>query len=196
MFNTLIHPGDTFEAVKDNNMGSIWLSIIVVILFYFTAVIQVLCGGFLFTKYDPATYNSLWVFVQSAGLIILWAASNWLICTLMGGKGKLKEIIIVTSYSLIPLIFGRIIWVILSNFLLTTESAILGIVTAVSIIYTFIILVIGMLRIHEFTMSRFIGTSLLTVLGMAAIIFLLILIGILVQQFGGFISTILVEIFM
>ena len=58
----------------------------------------------------------------------------------MGGKGKLKEIIIVTSYSLIPLIFGRIIWVVLSNFLLTTESAILGIVTAVSIIYTFIIL--------------------------------------------------------
>ncbi len=53
-----------------------------------------------------------------------------------------------------------------------------------------------MLRIHEFTMTKFVGTSLLTVLGMAAIVFLLILIGILLQQLGGFVSTVLIEIFM
>ena len=60
-------------------------------LFYVSSVIQTLWGGFLFTNYDPGSFNSLWVFVQSFGLIILWVVANWLVTSLASGKGKLKE---------------------------------------------------------------------------------------------------------
>lgn len=196
MLQTPIHPGKTFETIKDNDMGSFGCSVALILLFYISAVLKVLCGGYMFTIYDPATFNSLWVFVRSAGLIILWVVANWLVCTLMGGKGKLKEILVVSAYSLIPIIVERFVWILLSNFMLPSESAFLGILDSVAFIFTFIILCVGMLRIHDFTMTRFIGTGILTVLGIAAIIFLLILIGILLQQLGGFIVTILIEMFM
>ena len=150
----------------------------------------------MFTSYDPGSFNSLWVFVQTIGLVALWVVANWMICTLMGGKGRFKEIIIVTSYSLMPIIIERIIWIALSNILLPTESGFLGILTTVAILYAFLLFIIGMMRIHEFTAGRFLLTSFLTVLSMAAIALLIILVMILVQQFGGFIVTLVTEIFM
>lgn len=196
MINTFFHPGQSFEEIKDKGRGSIKLALILLALFYVTAVAQTLLGGFLFTQYDPGTFNSLWVLVQSAGLIALWVVSNWLVCTLAGGKGKIKEIIIITCYSLMPMILGRVVWTILSNFMLPSEGSFLGILTTVAILYTFIMLVIGMLRIHDFTMTKFVGTSLLTVLMMAAIIFLIILIIMLLQQLGGFVMTVFIELLM
>lgn len=196
MINTFFHPGQSFEEIKDKGRGSINLALILLALFYVTSVAQTLLGGFLFTQYDPGTFNSLWVLVQSAGLIALWVVSNWLVCTLAGGKGKIKEIIIITCYSLMPMIVGRVLWTILSNFMLPSEGSFLGILTTVALLYTFIMLVIGMLRIHDFTMTKFVGTSLLTVLMMAAIIFLIILIIMLLQQLGGFVMTIFIELLM
>ena len=192
----LIHPGLAFEEIKDKKRGSSRVATVILLLFYVSAVVEVLWGGFLFTKYDPGTFNSLWVFVQSAGLVALWVVANWLVTTLMGGKGKLKEIYVVTCYSLTPIIASRVIYIILTNFLLPTEGSFLGILTTVATIYMGLLLVIGMMRIHDYTIGRFIGTTLLTVFGMAAIIFLMILVGILLQQLGGFVATILTELLM
>lgn len=194
--SVLLHPGLAFEELKDKKRGSIRVASVILLLFYVSAVVQVLWGGFLFTKYDPGTFNSLWVFVQSAGLVALWVVANWLVTTLMGGKGKLKEIYVVTCYSLTPIIASRVIYILLSNILLPTEGSFLGILTTIAIIYAGLLLVIGMMRIHDFSFTRFLGTTLLTVFGMAAIIFLMILVGILLQQLGGFVATIAMELLM
>ena len=52
----------------------------------------------------------------------------------------------------------------------------------------------GLIKIHDFSMARLIGTSVLSLAGVAAIVFLGITIVILVQQFGGFITTVVSEI--
>ena len=122
MFKTLIHPVLAFEEIKEKKQGSIVISAVLVALFYVTAVIQVLCGGFLFTQYDPATFNSLWVLARSAGLVVLWIISNWMICTLMQGKGTAREITIVTSYSLLPIIIERVLRIAFTNVLLPSEA--------------------------------------------------------------------------
>ncbi|MBQ1187119.1 MAG: YIP1 family protein [Clostridia bacterium] len=194
--SALIHPGLAFEEMKDKKRGSVKVALVILLLFYVSAVIQVLWGGFLFTKYDPGTFNSLWVLVQSVGLVALWVIANWLVTTLMAGKGKLKEIFVVTCYSLMPIIGARVIYIVLTNFLLPTEGSFLGILTTAAMIYTGLLLVIGMMRIHDYSMGRLIGTSLLSVFGMAAIIFLMILVGILLQQLGGFVATIVTELLM
>lgn len=194
MFSTLFHPGNAFETIKDKKQGSLLIAFVILIIFYVTAVIKQLFGGFLFTSYDPATFNSLWVFVQSMGLVVLWIISNILVCSLMDGKGTTKEIIVVTSYSIVPIIFERIVWVILTNMLLPEESAFLSILSTVSIIWTGILLIIGMMRIHEYNFGKFVGTSILSILGVAAITFLLVLVGILLQQLGGFVITVFTEL--
>lgn len=194
MFKTLIHPVLAFEEIKDKKQGSIGLSVLLIGLFYVTAVIQVLCGGFMFTQYDPATFNSLWVLVRSAGLVVLWIFSNWMICTLMQGKGTMREICIVTSYSLLPIIIERVLRLVFTNVLLPSEAMFLTGFDAIAIGFTAILLIIGLLKIHEFTMSRLVGTSVLSIGWLAVLVFLIILVGMLVQQIGGFAVTVFLEL--
>ena len=194
MFKTLIHPALTFEEIKEKKQGSITISVVLIALFYVTAVIQVLCGGFLFTQYDPASFNSLWVLARSAGLVVLWIFSNWMICTLMQGKGTMREITIVTSYSLLPIIIERVLRIAFTNVLLPSEAMFLTGFDAIAIGFTGILLIIGLIKIHEFSMSRLIGTSILSIAWLAVMVFLIILVGMLVQQIGGFIVTVFLEL--
>lgn len=194
MFSVLAHPSNAFTEIKEKRQGSIWLCVISVLLFYVATILQTLKGGFLFTIYDPASFNSLWLFVKTAGLVVLWIVANWMVCTLLSGKGRFKEIAIVTCYSLLPLIIEKFIRLVLTNVLLPTEASFLNILDAIAILYFLFIIIIGLMKIHDFSMGRLIGTSVLSLAGVAAIVFLVITIVILVQQFGGFIVTVASEI--
>jgi len=194
MLSTSIHPANNFTDIKEKKLGSISLCIILVAVFYAVTVLQTLAGGFMFTVYDPASFNSIWVFVRTVGLVVLWIVANWMVCTLLGGKGRLKEITIVTCYSLLPIIVEKIIRLVLTNVLLPTEAAFLGILDTVAFLYFGLMLIIGLIKIHDFSFGRFIGTTVLSVAGIAAIVFLIMMIVILVQQFWGFIITVGSEI--
>ena len=194
MFSVLIHPSNAFTEIKEKKQGSILLCIVSVILFYIVTILQTLKGGFLFTIYDAASFNSLWLFVKTTGLVILWIIANWMVCTLLEGKGKFREITVVTCYSLLPLIIEKAIRLVLTNVLLPTEASFLTILDAIAIIYFLILIIMGLIKIHDFSMARLIGTSVLSLAGVAAIVFLGITIVILVQQFGGFITTVVSEI--
>jgi hypothetical protein len=194
MFSVLVRPGNAFEEIKDKKQGSILLCVLSVLAFYVVSILQTLKGGFLFTVYDPANFNSIWLFAKTAGLVVLWIVANWMVCTLLGGRGRLKEIAVVTCYSLLPLIFEGIINLVLTNVLLPTEASFLNILSIIAMLYFLLLMVMGLLKIHDISMARLIGTSALSIAGVAAIVFLGITIIILVQQFGGFIVTVVSEI--
>ncbi len=194
MFNSVLHPFNTFEEIKEKKQGSITICVVLIILFYITAVMQVLSGGFLFTQYDPATFNSLWVLLRSAGLVLLFVISNWMICTLMQGKGTMREITIVTSYSLLPIIIERFIYILLTNVLLPTEAMFLTGLEVVAIGIAGFMIIVGLMKIHDFEMPKLIWTSFLTIVWMAVLVFLMILVGMLIQQLGGFVLTVFLEL--
>ena len=100
----------------------------------------------------------------------------------------------VTCYSLWPIIISGFIRLVLTNVLLPGESAFLSVLNTAAILYFLILMVIGLLKIHDFSLTRLIGTSALALLGIGAIIFLIIMIVILVQQFWGFVMTVVSEI--
>lgn len=194
MFSVLIHPSNSFTDIKEKKQGSVLLCAISVLVFYIVTILQTLKGGFLFTVYDAASFNSLWLFVKTVGLVGLWILANWMVCTLLQGKGRFKEIAIVTCYSLLPLIIEKAIRLVLTNVLLPSEASFLNILDAIAILYFLILITIGLIKIHDFSMGRLVGTSVLSLAGVAAIVFLVITIVILVQQFGGFIVTVVTEI--
>ena len=194
MFATMIHPGDTFTTIKEKKQGSIGLCLLTLVVFYVATVLKTLASGFLFSDYNAETFNSLWELIRSVGLVVLFVVANWMICTLMQGKGKLKEILIVTCYSLWPLILEKVVYIAFSNVLLPSEGSFLGIFSTIATAYFAILMIMGLLKIHDFSFGRFIGTTVLTVLAMLAIVFLGIMMIILIQQLYGFIVTIATEI--
>lgn len=194
MFATMIHPSNTFTTIKEKKEGSVILCLITLVVYYIVTVLNTISRGFLFSRYNPETFNSLWELVRSVGLVALWVLANWMVCTLMQGKGKFKEILIVTCYSLWPLIIEKVVYIAFSNVLLPAEGSFLGIFSTIATVYFALLMVMGLLKIHDFSFGRLMGTTLLTVLAMAAIIFLGIMMVILIQQLYGFIVTIVTEI--
>ena len=196
LFSMLTHPVRSCEEISEKKRGSLPLCGLLVLLFYIFSVLQILAGGFLFTYYDPESFNSFWVLVRSAGVVGLWIVCNWMVCTLLGGRGRLREITVVTCYSLLPLIIEKLLLLVLTNVLLPAEAEFLGILDAVAVLFMLVILVVGMIKIHDFSMSRFIGTGVLTLLAMAAMVFLIIMVGLLLQQLYAFIATVCMELLM
>lgn len=191
--SVLFHPIDTFTEIKEKNLGSIGLSVLAVSIFFIIKVLRSIYGGFLFTYYDVSEFNALWELARTVGIVVLWIAANWLVCSLREGNGKLREISIVVSYSLIPLILNDLIQLVLSNVLLNDEAAFLSIINTIAYIVFFLMLTFGSMIIHDYSFGKFLGTTVMTILAMAIVVFLIILIIILFQQFSGFVWTVFME---
>lgn len=194
LMSTMIHPANSFYEVKEKGQGSVLISVILVAVFYFSVILQTLKGGFLFTEYDPESFHSLWILARSVGLVILWIVSNWLVCTLLGGRGKIREICIVTCYSLLPLVIKNLITVILTNVLLPSETNFLIILNVIAWLYFALLMICGLFKIHDFSFGRLVLTSALSLIGVAIIFFLIIMIVMLFQQTYGFFATVISEL--
>ena len=190
----MTHPFDNFHDIKEKGLYSIPICFAIIIIYYVFTVMETTLGGFAFTYFDPASYNALFILAETIGFVFLWTITNWAVCTLLSGKGKIKEIFAVVCYSLIPSLFGSVVYVIATNVLVPDEAAFLSILTLICTLYTLLMIVVGTMIIHDYSFGMFIGTALLTLVGCAIVLFLLIAITILIQQTWGFLSTIYSEV--
>ena len=189
------HPFRSLEDIKYKNQGSLPIAVVLTVLFYVVNVLKETGSGFLATKTDPKTYNTLYTLLSTAGLIVLWSLANWLVASAFAGKGKFKDIFIATTYALLPLIVYTFVRVILSHVLSLTGLAVMdGIQTAV-LIFTFFIFSIAIMSVHEYDFFKFLSTSLVSVVFMILIVFVIFLVGVLLQQFGAAFVSIYREIF-
>ena len=193
MLSTITHPINTFDLIKEKNSGSVLLASILILLYYVTTVVKSIYSGFSFSMFDSSSFNSIFVLVRSVGAVLLWTVCNWAVSTLLGGKGTMRNIYITTSYCLIPLIFGDIVYFAFSNVLTSKEGAFLSIFSVIMILATAFYLIMGMIRIHDYNFGQFVFTAILTVFGMILIVFFLFLVGVLVQQLFGFLVTFIDE---
>ncbi len=187
---SVLHPGEVFTEIKEKKRGSVLIGLILIVIYYITATLKETESGFLFKSPSNTSFNSLLVLLQSLGLVVLWTICNWAICTLQDGKGKLREIFIVASYSIIPLIISNIVYIIASNAILESEAAFLEIFVTVMTLLTAYMLIMGTMIIHDYTFGKFVGTTIMSVLGILIVIFLAIVIVILVQQLILFVGTV------
>lgn len=193
-FSSIIHPVESFRLVKEKKQGSVIIATIVLAIFYILSAISDTANGFAFNYFDAANYNSFYIFLSTAGLVLLWTVSNWLVCVLMGGIGKLKEIFIVTVYGLIPTVLGTFTGLILSHILVPDEFVFVTILQTVCVLYSVFMIIVGLMRIHDFEFGKFLFTTFLTFIAMIIVVFLIFLMFLLTQQLVGWIQTLFIEI--
>lgn len=191
---TLLHPADTFYEIKRNNGGSVIIATIFLLIWYAFKIIG-FSSGFIFNTTDIGEANAWYALAQTFGLVILFTLANWAVCTLMEGKGKLKDIYVVVCYSLVPMIIQSVLYDILSNVLTLNESNVLSIVNYLCIAFTLIIIVMGLINIHEYSFGKFVLTTIITALAMILIVFLVFMLAILLQQVKNFVETVYLEAF-
>jgi len=194
MTSAMIHPFDSFNAIKYKQKGSIIIALVLIIGYFITSVISVMMSDFRYTEFDPSTYNSVMQFIRTVGIIVLWTLCNWAVSTLMHGRGKLKEVFVVTVYSTFPLIIYNLISTPLSHLLASSDSTLISGLNMVALILTGIMLCVGHMIIHDFSFPKVLFTAALTIVLMILVVFVIFMVGILLSQFWSFFTSIFLEL--
>ena len=190
----VFHPFDGFYETKHRGMGSRWIPWLILALYGIVSCVDVQYTGFVINFYHIGSMSSVRTFISSITVFLLFALSNWTVTTLMDGKGKLNDIFLVTSYSLVPVILCRLIVIFLSNFIIREEAPLLHAVTAFSWVWFGFMMISGLCTIHEYGLAKNLITFLITVAAAAIIIFLLVLFISLIEQMVGFFTTFFKEL--
>ena len=194
LFNTLVHPFDAFKDIKYKNQGSSLIAVILIALFTVSSVVRATASSFLFRTTDPTNYNSLFTLAKTVGLVVLWIICNYLSSVLMQGKGTFKDIAIATSYSLVPVIAGNFIITILSYFLTYDDITFITAISTVTLIYTGYLLFVGITTVHDYGMGKFLFNTLVALFFMILVVFIVFMVGIMLQQLFTFIVTLYMEV--
>ena len=188
---TLTHPSDGFGQFKYRPDLPSWrMSAIIVVVLFFTNVIQYFGTGYCFNDNTAADYSILSTLIATVILYILFVVGNWAVCSLLDGNGKMKEIATVTAYSLIPYIVSQLLCVILSNFLSGSEGVTLTIITTIGVIWSVMLVFIGLGAVNQYYAGKNFFTILLTIFAMIVLALIIFLFFSLIQQVLYFIESI------
>ncbi|RLD44506.1 MAG: hypothetical protein DRI86_07340 [Bacteroidetes bacterium] len=189
----LLHPFDGYDDFKRYKKAKMSVAIVFIILFIYFQIFSFRNLGFLVNPNNPQDLNSLQELFSVILLIFLFTVGNWSVTTLMDGKGSYKEILMVTGYSLFPIIIIGFPSVILSNFLTLEEMAFFKLFMYMAYISTGWMLFMGILNIHEYGLFKTILAFLATGISVAVMMFVGLLFFDLIQQFIAFIIAVVEE---
>ncbi len=178
-----LHPFLSFNSLKYQKTGSVWLALIFVVLFYLATVSKDLYGGFMYVLTDTSTYNAIYTLIGSVGILLLWVITNWGLCILNDGKGTLKEVFIMSAYSMSPMIVYAVIFTVASHVIPATGTSNFALLSTIMTLYMVLLLLIGMTIVHEYSFFKAMGMALMSVLGMVLVAFVIFSVILLAQQF-------------
>lgn len=193
-FRTLTHPIQAFSEIKYEKRGSIALSIIVLLLWFFSSIFSYLETGFIFNENRVEDLKLINQFMSSSMIIILWTISNWAICTLMDGEGWFKDIWITSCYSVMPHVVTMIPIALISNVLVADEGAFVTILTTAVFIWMVLLMFIANTTVHQYTFKKSLFSMLLTIFGVLVLLLLAILIASLFIEIWSFVKSIFDEL--
>lgn len=190
----LTSPVESFTTIKQKNMGSVIIATVLMVLCYISTVAKSEWSGFQFIGNNVGNFNSVLTLLKTIGAVLLFTVANWGVATLMQGRGTLKEIYIVTCYSLIPLIISNFAYAIITNYVSLSEVAFVDIMATALLIYTVIMFIFGLMAIHDVSFGKFLGITVLSLFGILIVIFVGVIVFLLAQQLYSFIMTIVNEL--
>lgn len=190
----LFHPIRLFEELKIYKRFSYFFPGLLVLLWFVAAVLQRQATGFRFNYSDPDEFNIFFPFVQTIMMFLLFVFSNWGVCTLLDGKGRLKEIFTVCGYALIPYTAALSVAVILSHMLIIEEWVYVTWLLTGGMLWSIVILTGGLMAIHQYTLKKTVISLFLTMLGIVVVSFIIFLAFGLIQQSVSFFGAIITEL--
>lgn len=193
-FYVLTHPSDGFYEIRHRGRGSVLLALVYLALFSLSFSMNRIKASFIVNSTDPRTVDSLDELMGIALLFLLLCVGNWSITCLMEGEGRLKDIVTILGYAMLPMVLTFLPATLISQFIAADEETFYFIILIIGIAWAAILALIGIMTIHNFTMAKTLLTLILTFLAVLIIIFILMMLSNLVMQVYGFFHSIYVEL--
>ncbi|MBQ9120569.1 MAG: DUF1282 family protein [Lachnospiraceae bacterium] len=185
----LFHPFDGFYEAKVRGKGSLRLATILMVLYAVLKCFSYQYTGFIMNMNPVFEMNSVVIVISALSVPLLFVVANWTVTTLFEGKGKLGEIFMVTSYSMVPLMLGEILVTLVSNFVISEEVVLLTSVKAIMVVWFAFLMIAGLCTIHEYGLFQNLATLVVTLIAAAILIFLFVLFLSLMEQMVSFFIT-------
>ncbi len=193
-FYILFHPIDGFQELKANKKGSMKCAIIIVLAWLLVEVFHRSFTSYDMNPYGMESQEMFRVSIMTVLMYVLACLSNWCFCTLLDGKGRLKDICVVGAYSLLPYVIVRLVTVMLSWVLVTDEQVMLTYALVLSEIWCALMIIVGLGEIHEYTLKKVFLSIFLTIVGIIIMLFLSLVVIMLLQQLYFFVATVSFEL--
>ena len=193
-FYIIKHPRDGFLELKANKKGSTAVVLITVVLWLFVELFYRSATGYDMNQFNAADMSLLRTAVVTVIMFVMVCLSNWCICTLMDGKGKLKDICVVAANALVPYIIVRFLTTVLSWVLAGDEQVFLTYAVVVSELWGAVIAFSGLQEIHEYSFIKTIYAIGLTIVCLIIMFFITLMLLILFEQVSYFVVTVVFEL--
>ena len=185
-FYILIHPADGFREMKVNNKFSMRFANGILALWVLLGILDWGYVDFDFkitARQLDGNVNIFQVLLTSVLIFAISVVSNWCFCTLMDGKGRMKEIWVAGAYAMMPYVALGILRVGLTHVMVSGEA-----------VYLTYLNVIGLMSIHDYSGPKTLMSIFLTLCGVLIIAFLVVLVSGLATQIYSFFATIYYEL--
>ncbi|GIP55387.1 MULTISPECIES: Yip1 family protein [Paenibacillus] len=192
--HVIVHPFDGFWDMKYEQKGRLRVAMIILFLLVVAMILQKQFAGFLVNFNDPRRLNSISELVFVLFPFLLWSIANWSVTTLMGGEGRFKDIVMATSYALVPMVLIYPPMTLVSRFMVQEETSFYYLLNTVAVLWFLGLLFVGIMTVHQFTPAKTVLTCVLTVIVMGIIVFLGTLIFSMLQQIYDFLLNIYREL--
>jgi hypothetical protein len=147
-FEVFQKPVDGYDDLKRHQRFSNRSALIYLALFILTYVIWIYETNFLFNGIIPSEIN---IIEQLIGILVpfgLWVISNYLVCSIRDGDGKLSEVFQGSALTLLPMIITLPILTFISQGLTLNELFIYDVVFGIGVSFTVIYYFIMVKEIH------------------------------------------------
>ncbi len=195
-FHVSTHPLDGFWDLKHEKRGRTYIAIFLLVMFVITSILDKQFNGYTFNEYAvfPEDINVIGTFVTVALVVLIWVMANWGLTTLFDGEGSMRDILIYTGYSMLPVVLSQIALLLFTNILTTNEATIVSLITYIGIGWTAILMYMGTMTTHQYSGGKTFLTLVAIAIGMAVIVFLGMMFFYLVQEIWNIVYTIYREL--
>ena len=190
----LVHPLKGFEEFKRYKRSRYSVAIAFMIITIILQILMFQVNGFLVNDTSIRDLKSFSQVIYWGGGVIILTAANWSITTLFDGKGKVGDIFKMICYCLYPVIWSRVVGMVLSNILTKEEMGIFTLVNGIGTFLACYLFFFGIISIHEYSLTQTLLTILFTIVAVLIILFVGILLFDLFQKVYGFFYQIYQEI--
>jgi len=194
MFGVLSNPIESFYEIRYRDKGSVPLAIICVFVLSALFTINRVFAGFVVNEINPRTIDGITEMGAFFMLLGLFCIGNWSVTCLMEGEGRMRDIVTVAGYAMLPIALMLGPATVISNVISIEEAAIYQIIIGISIAWTAVLLLLGVMTVHNYTLLKTLITLVLTFVTVLILIFIGLLIMDLLNQIYGFLYSIYTEL--
>lgn len=171
-FSMLSHPIDGYYYLKRGIFGSVLSASLIFAAALVMFLLDNTCQAFIFNA-NPVSQSVAVLFILFFICALFWIFGNYMVSTINDGEGSLKNIYVLTAYSLIPYVIITPVKVLLTYVFTQNESFFITLMATAAIIWSAVILYVGLMNIHNYnfgeTLKNVILTLFIMIIALAAI---------------------------